>query len=327
MNGLERELDIVHRYRSLLVIGGSGFIGSHLVAQLSAREYRVLVPTRRYERAKHLQVLPTVRITEADVHDPAELRRLMVDMDAVINLVGILHDGQGSPYGRGFARAHVELPRKIVDACAACGVSRYLHMSALGADRNGPSMYQRSKADGEAAARANPALDVTVFRPSVVFGEGDRFLNLFASLQKIFPIMLLANADAKFQPVYVGDVAQAFVHALEHARSIGKLYELGGPSVYALRELVRLAGRFSGHMRPIVALPPTLARLQAWLLEHLPGGPLMSRDNLDSMKVDNILSRPLDPELGLHPTLLEAVAPNYLAARRRIDWFRSHAGY
>ncbi|MBI1890362.1 MAG: complex I NDUFA9 subunit family protein [Burkholderiales bacterium] len=327
MNDIERDLDIEHKHHSLLVIGGSGFIGSHLVAALAAREYRVLVPTRRYERAKHLLVLPTVYITEADVHDPVELQRLMKDVDAVINLVGILHDKPGLPYGPGFAKAHVELPKKIVAACAAAGVSRYLHMSALGADKNGPSMYQRSKADGESAAKSNPALGVTIFRPSVVFGEGDRFLNLFATLQKIFPLIFLGNADAKFQPVYAGDVAQAFVHALEHARSIGKAYELAGPKVYTLRELVELAGQYSGHVRRIIALPSGLARLQAWFLEHMPGEPLMSRDNLDSMKADNILRHPFDPELGLSPTPLEAVAPIYLSPHARVDQFRMRAGH
>jgi NADH dehydrogenase len=324
---IERELDIERKVRYVLLIGGSGFIGSHLAAQLALREYRVLVPTRRYEHAKHLQVLPTVRIVEADVHDDAELRRLMDGVDAVVNLVGILHGKPASnkPYGPEFLQAHVELPRKIVAACSTAGVGRYLHMSALGADRGGPSMYLRSKADGELVARSDPSLDVTVFRPSVVFGEGDRFLNLFAALQRLFPVIFLGCADARFQPVYVGDVAQAFVFALEHARAAGKTYELAGPQIYTLRELVRMAGAYSGHPRSIVALPQSLARLQAWVLEHLPGGPLMSRDNLASMTVDNVAVHPMDPDLGIVPTPLEAVAPRYLGApsARRLDALRA----
>jgi uncharacterized protein YbjT (DUF2867 family) len=314
---------------TVLVIGGSGFIGSHLVAQLSADGWRVIVPTHRSDHARHLLLLPLVEAVEADVHDEATLARLVQNVDAVINLVGILHSRPGSPYGPDFARAHVELPKKIVAACVAGRVPRYLHMSALGADINGPSMYLRSKAAGEQAARGNPALAPTIFRPSVVFGEEDHFLNLFAYLQKWFPLMPLAGADAKFQPIYVGDVARAFVHALKNPRTIGKTYELAGPKVYTLRQLVELAGTYAGHQRPVIALPEPLARLQALLLEHAPGTPMMSRDNLDSMKVDNVASGPLAPELELELTALEAVAPHYLSGNlpaRRRDQFRSHSG-
>lgn len=303
-------------YSSILVAGGTGFIGSRLVAQLAAKGHDVLVPTRRHARARHLLVLPTVEIIEADVHDEATLNSLLRRVNAVINLVGVLHSKAGragSPYGPDFANAHVELPRKIVAACAAAGVRRYLHISALGADANGPSMYLRSKAAGEAAALSSPAVTATVFRPSVVFGEEDRFLNLFAALQKFMPVILLGGADAKFQPVYVGDVARALAGALGNSNTAGKIFELAGPSIHTLRELVELAGHYSGHCRPVIGLPPRLARLQALLLEYMPGGPLLSRDNLDSMKIDNVMSNAIDPELGIKPTPLEAVAPYYLA--------------
>jgi uncharacterized protein YbjT (DUF2867 family) len=307
-------------YRFVLVIGGAGFIGSHVVAKLSPTGRRVIVPTRHYEHAKHLSVLPAVDdVVEADIHDDAALRRLMIGIDAVINLVGILHakaGASGTRYGPEFARAHVELPHRIVAACVATDVRRYLHMSALGADAHGPSMYLRSKADGEKAAFSHPAVATTVFRPSVVFGEEDRFLNLFASMQKYLPVIPLAGADAKFQPIYVQDVAQAFVHALDNDHTIGRIYELAGPAIYTLRELVRLAGLYSGHPRPVLSLPPALARLQALLLEHMPGAPLMSRDNLDSMKIDNVAHEAIAPELGIKPVELEAVAPYYLAGRR-----------
>ncbi len=310
------DLDVDRKYPSLLVIGGSGFIGSHLVAQLAARDYRVLVPTRHEESARHLLVLPNVDIAVADVHDEAQLRHLMEDVDAVINLVGILHGKpapHGAPYGADFARAHVELPKKIVAACVAAGVTRLLHMSALGAAADAPSMYLRSKADGEAAASASPAVGTTIFRPAVVFGEGDHFLNMFATLQKMLPVIPLGGADAKFQPVFVGDVATAYIHALENDHTIGHVYELAGPKVYTLRELVELAGQLSGHPHPVVGLPPALARLQAWFLEHAPGGPIMSRDNLDSMRVDNVARLPIAPDLEVTPTPLEAVVPAYLA--------------
>lgn len=299
---------------TVLVLGGSGFIGSRLVAQLAQAQRTIIVPTRRALRARHLILLPGVETVEADVHDAPTLERLVARADAVINLVGVLHSRparDGASWGPDFERAHVELPRKIVAACAAAGVRRYLHMSALGAAPDGPSMYARSKAAGEAAARSDPGLEVTIFRPSVVFGEEDRFLNLFASLQKFLPAMFLGCAEARFQPVYVGDVAAAFVAALEDRDTIGATRELVGPHVYTLRELVRLAGEISGHPRPIIALPDSLARLQAAILERMPGGPLLSRDNLDSMKRDNIAS---SPGVAPQPTALEAVAPGYLAS-------------
>lgn len=319
-------IDFAHKYRSVLLLGGSGFIGAHLAARLSARGYRVLVPTRHEERARHLLVLPDVDIIEADVHEEARLQQLVEGMDAVINLVGILHGRAvaGAAYGREFARAHVELPRKVVAACAARGIHRYLHMSALGADPQAPSMYLRSKADGEAAALSQPAVGVTIFRPAVVFGEGDHFLSMFASLQKRLPVIPLGSADTKFQPVYVGDVVDAFIHALEHDYTIGHVYELAGPHVYTLRELVTRAGEYAGHRHPVIGLPATLARLQAWILEHVPGQPLMSRDNLDSMRVDNVAHDPISPDLHVTPTPLEAVAPFYLAKNRnRIDLYRA----
>jgi NADH dehydrogenase len=295
----------------VLVLGGTGFIGSRLVAHLAAQGRSVIVPTRRALHARHLIVLPCVDAVEADVHDEATLLQLMAGVDAVINLVGVLHSrrgASGSDYGPEFARAHVELPRKVVAACSRAGVHRYLHMSALGASPKGPSMYQRSKAAGEAAALSNPALAVTIFRPSVVFGEGDNFLNLFARLQRLLPIMMLGGAGARFQPVYVEDVVEAYTNALEDRGTVGRIIELVGPRVYTLRELVHLAGRYSGHPRPVIGLPPALARLQAWFLEHAPGGPLISRDNLDSMRVDNVAS----PGTVPMPTSPEDVAPFYL---------------
>ncbi|RJG04931.1 complex I NDUFA9 subunit family protein [Noviherbaspirillum cavernae] len=307
-------------FRSVLIIGGSGFIGGHLLAKLAGTDWRVIVVTRRYEKARHLLELPSVDdLVEADIHDEATLHRLMQGNTAVINLVGILHSHPGSPYGPDFAKVHVELPRKVAAACAANGVHRLLHMSALGAAADAPSMYLRSKADGERAAMSQPSVGVTIFRPSVVFGDGDHFLNMFAALEKFLPVMLLASADAKFQPVYVEDVAQAFVHALSNDRTIGKTYELAGPTVYTLRELVKLAGVCSGHSRPVIGLPEPLARLQAMLMEHMPGEPLMTRDNLDSMKIENVASvaaEPIDPELGITPTTLESVAPYYLTGQR-----------
>ena len=216
------------RHQNILVIGGTGFIGGHLVAALAGDGRKVTVPTRRREAGKRLLTLPTVDVMPANVADDATLARLMVGKDAVINLVGSLHGDVGRPYGKAFESAHVELPRRIVAACRAASVPRLLHMSALGAEANGPSMYLRSKAAGEAVVEQagtvgvadRPPLAVTIFRPSVVFGRDDRFLNLFATMQRWLPVMPLGSANARFQPVAVGDVASAFVNALDDAESV-----------------------------------------------------------------------------------------------------------
>lgn len=314
----------------VVVFGGSGFIGSHLVALLAQENIPTLVPTRHADRVRHLTTLPAVDVVEANIHDGTVLRQLLEGRTAAINLVGILHGSRAQPYGHEFRRAHVDLPRRIVDACAAAGVPRYLHMSALGANAQGPSMYARSKADGELAARSQPEVAATIFRPSVVFGPGDHFLTMFANLQRRLPVVPLACASAVFQPVYVGDVATAFLHALRDAHTCHQVYQLGGPNIYTLAELVRLAGRYAGCERRIVALPDGLARLQARLFELLPGEPILTRDNLDSMKVDNVLD-PAIPHLtaaalGIKLTPLEAVAPHYLARGEPLDNLRTRAG-
>ncbi len=320
------------KHQNILVIGGDGFIGSHLVAQLAALGRRITVPARRRERGKHLIMLPTVDVVEADVNDAGQLAALIQGQDAVINLVGILHGDTGIPYGKAFAAAHVDLPKKIIAACQLARVKRILHMSALGADVSGPSMYQRSKADGEHAIFIDPAIAVTCFRPSVVFGREDHFLNLFATLQRWFPFIPLAGANARFQPVYVSDVVTAFVNALDDPETFGKTYELVGPQVYSLAQLVKFAGTASGYPRPILGLPDGLGRLQATMMEFAPGPTLMSRDNFDSMKADNVASGRLPgfEALGIQATPLEQEAPLYLSGqhpRTRYDHLRErHAG-
>jgi NADH dehydrogenase len=290
----------------------------------------VVLPVRHEARALHLMPLPGIDIVETDLRDDAALRRVVAGRDAVINLVGVLHSRRGDPYGPEFRHAHVELPRRIVEACAAGGVRRYLHMSALGADHHGPSMYARSKADGEAAALGRSEVVATIFRPSVVFGPDDHFLNMFARLQRHLPVVPLASAQARFQPVYVGDVAEAFVRALLEPGSAGRIVELGGPRIYTLAELVHLAGRYSGHERRVLPLPDGIARLQALLFEMLPGTPVITRDNLDSMKVDNVVSastKALTAEaLGIKLTPLEAVAPRYLSPTGRLDVLTTRTG-
>lgn len=316
------------KMENVLVIGGSGFVGRHVVRRLAERGISVTVPSRRRERAKHLIVLPVVEVVEADVHDPAVLAQLMSGQDAVINLVGVLQGGNGNPYGKGFARAHVDLPHLIAATAGQAGVKRLVHMSALKAAVDAPSGYLRSKADGEAVMRAtSPGTAVTIFRPSVIFGAGDSFLNLFATLQKLFPLLPLGCPDAQFQPLWVEDVARSIVECLGRDDSIGKAYDLCGPTVYSLRELVALAGKYSGHERPIIGLPDGLAFLQAWAMEFVPGD-LMSRDNYYSMQVPNICDAGCSLPFGFSATPLEGVAPGYLAdgrARANNDKFRVKA--
>lgn len=315
------------RHQAIAIIGGSGFIGSHLVNALVEMGKDVRIATRRRNTARHLTMLP-IDVIEADVFDPVQLSAFVENADAVINLVGTLHGKRGTPYGPEFAKAHVELPTKIVAACEGKGVHRLIHLSALGADANGPSMYSRSKADGEKAVLAS-RLATTVFRPSVVFGPEDEFLNKFAFLQRIFPVIPLAMPDAKFQPVFVGDVAKAIVNVLDLDAASGRTYELGGPGVYTLEDLVAYCGAAIGRHARIVRLPDALGRLQAFTFEFAPGEPVISRDNLDSMKVDNVLSGPLAPELGLEPASIEAIAPVYLTGasmRSRFNTFRASAG-
>ena len=292
------------KFDNVLVVGGSGFIGRHLVAALAARGVRVTVPSRRRERAKHLILLPTVDVVEADVCAPGVLERLVAGRDAVINLAGILHGD--------FQHAHVELPQATVNACRAAGVKRLLHMSALGAARDAPSDYLRSKAMGEEAALAAADLDVTVFRPSVVFGPEDRFLNLFAQLARFLPVLALACPRAQFQPVYVGDVAQVMAAALGEKGTFGRRFDLCGPRRYTLRELMDYVCAVTGRRRLVVGLPHWASVAQAWLLEHLPGK-LMTRDNVRSMQVPNICVDAGAVPPGLMPQSLEAIAPGYLA--------------
>ena len=299
----------------IAVLGGTGFVGRALCERLMRRSAGavIVVPTRRAMHADAVRALPTVDVRVADVHDDAALRGVLFGCDAVVNLVAILHGDAAA-----FERVHVALPRRIAAACAAAGIRRIVHVSALGVAENAPSNYLRSKAAGEAVLRA-AGLDLSVLRPSVIFGAQDRFLNLFARLQSIAPLIPLAGAGAKFQPVWVEDVAQAIVRCLDRPATIGQTIECAGPEVFTLAELVRLAGRWSGHARPILPLPMALGRAQAVLMECLPGTPLMSRDNLDSMRVPNVARGALPglESLGISPAPLAQIAPDYLGHRNR----------
>ena len=275
----------------ILLIGGNGFVGRVIAAQLQLAGYSVLVPTGHLVAARELRMLPKVHVEEADVHEFDELQSLcgrIKTKGAVINLVGVLHDKPANPYGKVFKAAHVELPKNIITAMQLHGLKRYLHMSALGADSQGPSMYQRSKGDGEVAIKESN-LDWTIFRPSVIFGAQDQFINLFSKLTKLFPAMPLANHQAKFQPVSVDDVATAFVRSLSMPESIHQSYDLVGPTVYTMKEIVEFAARKAKTSCAIIPVPAFVGYLQALAFEFLPGPTLMSRDNIASMQLPNTL--------------------------------------
>ena len=303
--------------KKVLVLGGTGFVGRHVCEKMAQLQCRVTVPTRRRRNAQHLQTLPLVDVLEADVHDTAALTAILAGVDAVVSLVAILHGTQAQ-----FERPHVQLPTTLAAACRAAGVRRVVHVSALGASADSPSMYQRSKAAGEAVLKAAD-LDLTLIRPSVIFGAEDKFLNTFASLQSVFPFVPLASAVARFQPVWVEDVASAITACLQSTdhSTLGPTYEACGPDVFTLKELVELAGRYAGinhgQGRPVFGLPDVLGRLQARLMELAPGEPLMSRDNLAAMQTDNVASGQGHDlsDLGITTASLAAIAPTYLGAR------------
>ena len=313
----------------VLVLGGSGFVGRHVCEQLARLGWHITVPTRRAVNAASVQSLPGLTVIEANVHQEADLARLMPGHDAVVNLVAVLHGSEER-----FESVHVDLPGKIASAMKKAGVQRLVHISALGADPQGPSMYQRSKARGETVLH-NAGLQLTVLRPSVIFGAEDKFLNLFADLQAVVPFMPLAGSGTRFAPVWVADVARAVTVCLQTPDTIGQTYELCGPDVLTLGELVHCAGQWAGvnhgKGRPVLPLPNWVGWLQAAAMELAPGEPLMSRDNLASMKVDNVATGCLAglEALGITAASPAGVAPQYLAhrgPRSRLNALRKTAG-
>jgi NADH dehydrogenase len=313
----------------VLVLGGSGFVGRQVCEQLARLGWHITVPTRRAVNAARVQSLPGLTVIEANVHQETDLARLMPGHDAVVNLVAVLHGSEER-----FESVHVDLPGKIASAMKKAGVQRLVHISALGADPQGHSMYQRSKARGETVL-LNAGLQLTILRPSVIFGAEDKFLNLFADLQAVAPFMPLAGSGTRFAPVWVGDVARAVVVSLQNLDTIGQTYELCGPDVLTLGELVKRAGQWAGvnhgQGRPVIGLPMWVGWLQAAAMELAPGEPLMSRDNLASMKVDNIATGqyPGLSALGIAAASAAGVAPSYLGhrgPRSKLNRWRAGAG-
>lgn len=303
-------------HSKICILGGTGFIGSHLASLLTSLGYQVRILTRTREKHRSVLALPRVELIEADIHIPQVLTDQFTDIDAVINLVGILNEKKND--GSGFRHAHVELARKLIQSCEDTGVQRLLHMSALNADaQQGPSFYLKTKGEAEdlVHAAASEHFHVTSFRPSVVFGPGDSFFNRFAGLLRIAPLFFpLACPDSRFAPVFVGNVAAAFAEALNNEHTYGRRYDLCGPEVYTLKQLVEYTAKSLGVHRTVIGLPPLLSRLQAQILERVPGKPF-SRDNYLSLQVDSICHDNGLEQLGIHSSTIDAVVPAYLTDR------------
>jgi len=303
--------------KRIAILGGSGFVGRRLVAALTQSGWTTRVFTRRRSRSRSLLVIPTCELVETDVHLASNLVAHLGGCDAVVNLAGILNEHTRT--GERFRDVHAELPGTLVEACRHHGIGRMLHMSALGVSADAPSEYLRTKYRGEQAAHAAEAdgIAVTSFRPSVIFGPDDSFFNRFAGLLALSPLAFpLACHQARFAPVYVGDVVRAFLAALGDDSTAGHRYELGGPGTYTLRELVTYVAELTGRRRVIIGLGDGLSRLQGRVLERLPGKPF-STDNYLSATVDNVCSTDDLERLGIVPRSVESVVPGYLGGGER----------
>jgi NADH dehydrogenase len=296
------------------ILGGTGFVGRHLTAKLSADGVECIIPSRHIEPHKAMRLNGHVELVNADIFDPKQLQSLLKDCGAVINLVGILNENQKG----GFQRIHVDLPRMVIEACIKSNTTRLLHMSALNAKASGKlSTYLKTKGEAQdmvlSDSVAQNGINATSFGPSVIFGQDDSFFNRFASLLKLLPGPFpLACPDSRFAPVYIGDVAKAFASALNNRNTWGKHYDLCGPRILTLRELVKYTANQLGLTRPIIGLPDTLARIQGHILGHFPGKPF-SYDNYLSLQIDSVCSSKNGlNELDIKPTDIEAVVPYYL---------------
>jgi NADH dehydrogenase len=300
------------------VLGGSGFIGRYIVQRLAAKGAVVAVVSRHARDAGFLRPLGDVgqiALIDAGLGDEARLAAALDGADAVVSSVGILYErGRQS-----FAAVHVHGPARLARLAQAAGVRRFVHISALAADIQSSSAYARSKAEGEAAVRAGfPG--ATILRPSVVFGPEDSFFNRFAALAIYLPALpLIGGGMTRFQPVYVGDVAAAVMAALTRPEAGGRIYQLGGPGIYTFRELMELMLREIRRRRALISIPFGLARFEAFFLEHLPGRPLLTRDQVRLLEHDSIVQQgaPGLADLGISPTAVEPVLPTYLEAYRR----------
>jgi len=301
----------------VLILGGSGFVGSHLVRRLSREGHSITVVTRYPNAARHLEIVPRVKIRVFSPYDPERLGNALSGHDALINLVGILNESGRD--GSGFRKAHVELVEVAIEACARAGTVRFIQMSALNAGM-GESHYLLSRGEGEKRVQAS-GLRWTIFRPSTIFGPDDSFLNRFATLLAISPVLPLARPEARVAPVYVGDVVEAFVRVLAERDHVGEIYELCGAETWALREIVAWIAEQRGMRRWVIGLPDVWGRLQGRVFDFVPGKPFSS-DNFRSLLLDSVCSDDGFDRLGISPWPMSEKAPEWLDEDRQARFRR-----
>ncbi|WP_332700574.1 complex I NDUFA9 subunit family protein [Devosia sp.] len=308
------------------IFGGAGFVGTQIVQLLARRGHRIRVAMRRPDLAGHVKMYGSVgqvQPIQANLRDAASVRHAVQGADIVINLVGI-----GYASGKqSFEAVHVDGARHVAEAAKAAGASTMVHMSALGVDKAAAvSRYAASKLDGEAAVLKAFA-NAVIIRPSIIFGQGDGFFNLMGALARFFPVLPLIGGDTRFQPVYVGDVAQAFVLAAEGKVKGGRIYELGGPQVETYRDLMARVQREAARNRPMLPLSPGIAKLLAMPLAILPGKPLLTADQVELLGVDNVVSDAASKDkrtfsaFGITPTAMDAILPSYMYRFRKYGQF------
>ncbi len=304
------------------VFGGSGFIGRTLVQNLAKAGYRVRVAVRRPNSALFVKTygdLGQVHIAQANVRNEASVEAAIEGSDHVVNLVSVLTEGGSQT----FDKLNVVGSSHIANACAKADVKRLVHVSALGADAESDSKYARSKVKGEAAIMENfPS--ATILRPGVVFGADDQFFNKFAGIAKFFRMLPVICGESKMQPVYVGDVADAIVSAIESEEAAGKTYEIGGPKTYTFRELLEMVNQYTEQDAALVPIPTQIAYVQAFFLGMLPN-PVLTIDQVRLLEKDNVVSDEMPglADLGVSATPAEAILPNYMARHRPSGQFRS----
>lgn len=313
--------------KTIAVLGGTGFVGQHLVRTLIEAGYQVRVLARHRERCRELLVLPRVTVIDTDIMTLSNLHQHLAGCSAVINLVAVLNENRKGD----FQRLHVDLPRMIIDACVANKINRVIHMSALNAYAGkAPSRYLTSKGEGEDTIHmgADEGINVTSLRPSVIFGPGDHLFNRFASLLKLILHLPLACPNARFAPIYVGDVVDVIIKSLNEKGTFGQRYDLCGPNIYTLQQLVEFTIKTMGIKRKVIPFGDGMSKLQARIMGIMPGKPL-TYDNYLSMQVDSVSKEPFPEIFGINPQPLEAIVPRYLMnknQRGQFDRFRFFAG-